>query len=224
MYMYSSKPKPEYTGRDSKYVQRPRQRQPDLENEDILNSNKIISPENVLCAPLKFPDSSVRDEYRKSERMYSTGFIGRSGLGDHRATYQQTPEEPSLGRSRRDVYRNDRRTGDSYGNSTREEYGDSSESRPVESYGGVVNGNTRGLSDDRPFGASDVFYGYGGPFRLDADSDRNTDISDTTENLSVQPWMDKISGGTFKRNYLDRVSFRVSLIYCFNEIKFRHNF
>ncbi|XP_056005953.1 mucin-22-like isoform X3 [Ostrea edulis] len=211
MYMYSSKPKPEYTSRDSKYVQRPRQRQPDLENEDILNSNKIISPENVLCAPLKFPDSSVRDEYRKSERMYSTGFIGRSGLGDHRETYQQTPEEPSLGRSRRDVYRNDRRTGDSYGNSTREEYGDSSESRPVESYGGVVNGNTRGLSDDRPFRASDVFYGYGGPFRLDADSDRNTDISDTTENLSVQPWMDKISGGTFKRNYLDRVSFRPML-------------
>jgi hypothetical protein len=147
--------------------------------------------------------------------MYPTDYIGRSGKGDYRSTFQQNPAE-QFGKSGRDDYRYSRRGVDSFGNSTREEYGHSFESRRAEP-GSVANGNTHHFDNNLPLAASNVYYGYGGPFRLDAD--QSTDISgvsqDSVENFTVQPWMDKISGGTFKRNYLDRVSFRVRPKYIF---------
>lgn len=76
---------------------------------------------------------------------------------------------------------------------------------------GPVNKSQREIYD----GSTNVYYGYGGPFRPDNDTDRGSEISERSDdslgNYKYQQWMDKITGDTFRRNYLDRISFRVSL-------------
>lgn len=76
---------------------------------------------------------------------------------------------------------------------------------------GPVNKSQREIYD----GSTNVYYGYGGPFRPDIETDRGSEISERSDdslgNYKYQQWMDKITGDTFRRNYLDRISFRVSL-------------
>lgn len=58
-------------------------------------------------------------------------------------------------------------------------------------------------------------YGYGGLYCLDNDIDGSLEILERFEdflgNYKYQLWMDKIIGGIFKRDYLDRILFRVRL-------------
>lgn len=76
---------------------------------------------------------------------------------------------------------------------------------------GPVNKSQREIYD----GSSSMYYGYGGPFLPDIDTDRGSVISERSDdsmgNYKYQPWMDKITGGTFRRDYLDKISFRVRL-------------
>lgn len=58
-------------------------------------------------------------------------------------------------------------------------------------------------------------YGYGGLYCLDNDIDRSFEIlerfDDFLGNYKYQLWMDKIIGGIFKRDYLDKILLRVRL-------------
>lgn len=102
-------------------------------------------------------------------------------------------------------------------NGTRNGYGHSYLQRTTGPNGTTVNGRGPANQSQRELydGSTNVYYGYGGPFRPDNDTDRSSEISvrsdDFLGNYKHQQWMDKITGDTFKRNYLDRISFRVRL-------------
>ncbi|XP_052702942.1 serine-rich adhesin for platelets-like isoform X3 [Crassostrea angulata] len=102
-------------------------------------------------------------------------------------------------------------------NGTRNGYGHSYLQRTTGPNGTTVNGPGPANQSQRELydGSTNVYYGYGGPFRPDNDTDRSSEISvrsdDFLGNYKHQQWMDKITGDTFKRNYLDRISFRPTL-------------
>lgn len=99
-------------------------------------------------------------------------------------------------------------------NGTRNGYGHSYLQRTTGPNGTTVNGPGPANQSQRELydGSTNVYYGYGGPFRPDNDTDRSSERSDDfLGNYKHQQWMDKITGDTFKRNYLDRISFRVRL-------------
>ncbi|XP_065924174.1 uncharacterized protein [Magallana gigas] len=102
-------------------------------------------------------------------------------------------------------------------NGTRNGYGHSYLQRTTGPNGKTVNGRGPSNQSQRELydGSTNVYYGYGGPFRPDNDTDRSSEISERSDdflgNYKHQQWMDKITGDTFKRNYLDKISFRPTL-------------
>nr|XP_034330434.1 uncharacterized protein LOC105324798 isoform X7 [Crassostrea gigas] len=102
-------------------------------------------------------------------------------------------------------------------NGTRNGYGHSYLQKTTGPNGKTVNGRGPANKSQREFydGSNNMNYGYGGPFRPDNDTDRSSEISERSDdflgNYKHQQWMDKITGDTFKRNYLDRISFRPTL-------------
>lgn len=112
--------------------------------------------------------------------------------------------------SRRNGSNSSRNSEATFQNGIRNGYGHGYLQRTVNGRG-PANQSQRELYD----GSNNMNYGYGGPYRPDNDTDRSSEISEKSDdflgNYKHQPWMDKITGGTFKRDYLDRILFRVRL-------------
>lgn len=119
--------------------------------------------------------------------------------------------------SRRNGSNSSRNSEATFQNGTKNGYGHSYLQKATESNGTTVNGRGPANKSQRELydGSTNVYYGYGGPFRPGNETDRSSEISERSDdflgNYKYQPWMDKITGGTFRRDYLDRISFRVRL-------------
>lgn len=118
--------------------------------------------------------------------------------------------------SRRNGSNSSRNSEATFQNGTQNGYGHSYHQKATGLNGTTVNGRGPANKSQREVydGSTNVYYGYGGPFRPDIDTDRGSEISERSDdslgNYKYQQWMDKITGDTFRRNYLDRISFRVS--------------
>lgn len=119
--------------------------------------------------------------------------------------------------SRRNGSNSSRNSEVTFQNGTGNGYGYSYLQKTTGQNGKTVNGRGPANKSQREFydGSNKMNYGYGGPYRPDNDTDGSSEISERSEdflgNYKHQPWMDKITGGTFKRDYLDRILFRVRL-------------
>lgn len=119
--------------------------------------------------------------------------------------------------SRRNGSNSSRNSEATFPNGTKNGYGHSYLQKATGSNGKTVNGRGRANKGQRELydGSTNVYYGYGDPFRPDNETDRSSEISERSDdflgNYKYQPWMDKITGGTFRRDYLERISFRVRL-------------
>lgn len=138
-------------------------------------------------------------------RLQSFNYPGKSRKWDYR-TSQRPPIKDSLQKSVRNGHHSSTSLDETISKSTRNGYVyQSGQNGPTVSSGienGLVNENNRYI-----FGAfSSVIYGNGDKFRTHTEFDRSSVISegsnDFLSDYKLQPWMDKITGGTFRRDYL----------------------
>lgn len=153
-------------------------------------------------------------DVKAPSRLQSSVYPGKSRKRDYR-TSQRPPIKDSLQKSGRNGHHGSTSLNETIDKCTRNGYGNVYKSEENWSTGSSSNGN--GLVNDNNryiFGAfSSVIYGNGDRFQTHSEFDRGSVISQTSDgflnDFKLQPWMDKITGGTFRKEYLDKNLFRV---------------
>lgn len=153
-------------------------------------------------------------DVKAPSRLQSSVYPGKSRERDYR-TSQRPPIKAPLQKSGRNGHHGSTSLNETINKCTRNGYGNIYKSEENWSTGSSSNGN--GLVNDNNhyiFGAfSSVIYGNGDRFQTHSEFDRGSVISQTSDgflnDFKLQPWMDKITGGTFRKEYLDKNLFRV---------------
>lgn len=159
-----------------------------------------------------------QNDVKAPSRLQSSVYPGKSRKRDYR-TSQRPPIKDSLQKSGRDEHHGSTSSNETIDKCTRYGYGNVYKSEENWSTGsssnenGLVNNN----NNHHIFGAfSSVIYGHGDKFRTHSEFDRSSVISERSDgflnDFELQPWMDKITGGTFRKEYLDKKLFRVRYI------------
>lgn len=158
-----------------------------------------------------------QNDVKAPSRLQSSVYPGKSRERDYR-TSQRPPIKDSLQKSGRNEHHGSTSSNETIDKCTRYGYGNVYKSEENWSTGsssnenGLVNNNNHHI-----FGAfSSVIYGHGDKFRTHSEFDRSSVISERSDgflnDFELQPWMDKITGGTFRKEYLDKNLFRVRYI------------
>lgn len=187
---------------NTQFNQEWRQHKPKMCDEEPMFDNGPEKHQNDVKAPSK---------------LQSFVYPGKSRKSDYR-TSQRPPIKDSLLKSVRNGHHSSTSLNETIDKCPRYGYGNVYKSEENESTGS--SGNVNSLVNDNNhynFGAfTSVIYGNGDRFQTHSDFDKSSMISERSDDFlsdyMLQPWMDKITGGTFRRDYLDKNLFRVRWI------------
>eukprot|EP00105_Crassostrea_gigas_P021543 XP_011440712.1 PREDICTED: uncharacterized protein LOC105337610 isoform X1 [Crassostrea gigas] len=153
-----------------------------------------------------------QNDVKAPSRLQSSVYPGKSRKRDYK-TSQRPPLKDSLQQSGRNGHHGYTSSNETIDKCTRYGYGNvyKSEEKWSSNENDLVNDNNHHI-----FGAfSSVIYGHGDKFRTHSEFDRSSVISERSDgflnDFELQPWMDKITSGTFRKEYFDKNLLRPTL-------------